>query len=85
MTELINREIRRKRCLLALFADDANTNIRRLDHADVVSAVADAANALPREASDQTCNIRLLCGGTTAGDDSRELGRNLDKLVLEEV
>lgn len=61
------------------------TNVCSLNHADVVSAVADTANTLLGMVPDKTGDIRLLSGRASTGYDGGQFGRDLNKLVLEQV
>ena len=60
------------------------TDIGSLDHAHVVPAITDTTNALFGEISDKTRDVCLLRRRTPTSDDSRKLGRDLNKLVLEQ-
>ena len=62
----------------------ARTDIGSLDHAHVVPAIADTANSLFGEISDKTRDVCLLRRRAPARDDSGELGRDLNELVLEQ-
>jgi len=55
-----------------------------LDHAHVVPAITDAADALLGELPDKPSDVRFLRWRTSARDDGGELGRDLNKLVLEQ-
>lgn len=61
------------------------TDIGSLDHAHVVPAVSDAADALLGEVTDQPGDVCFLRWRTPACNDSRQLRRDLDKLMLEQV
>ena len=63
----------------------ALTDISRLNHADIITAVTNTAYAFFRIASYQSGNVCLLSWGTPAGHDSGELGRDLNELVFEQV
>jgi hypothetical protein len=60
------------------------TDICSLDYAHVVPAIADAANALLGEISDKTRDVRLQRRRAPTSDDGGKLGRDLNKLVLEQ-
>ena len=60
------------------------TNIVSLDHAHVVPAIADTTNALFGEISDKTRDVCLLRRRAPTSDDSGKLGRDVNKLVLEQ-
>ena len=60
------------------------TNIRSLDHAHVVPAISDAANALLGVVPDKPCDVCLLRWRAAACNNGGELGRDLNKLVLEQ-
>jgi hypothetical protein len=62
----------------------ARTDIGSLDHAHVVPAIADTANALFGVIPDKTRDVCLLRRRAPARDDSGELSRYLNKLVLEQ-
>ena len=62
-----------------------HTDIRGLDHAHVVTAIADAAHPLPGMLPDEARDVRLLRRRAAARDDGGELRRDLDELVLEQV
>ena len=83
MRELGYGEIGSERCLFAFFPHNTNTNIRSLDHADVVSAVPDAAHSFLGKGANEARNICLLCRRTSTGDYRRKFRGNLDKLILE--
>ena len=68
MAELGDGEVGGERGLAAFFSDDTNAYIRGLDHGDVVATVADAADALLGEISDQMGDVCFLGRGATAGD-----------------
>ena len=85
MRELGYRKIGSERCLFALFPDNTNTDVCSLDHADVVSAVPDAAHSFLGESANEASNIGLLCRRTPTGDYSREFRGNFDELILEQV
>jgi hypothetical protein len=55
-----------------------------LDHAHVVPAISDAADALLGEVPDKPGDVCFLRRRAPARDDSGELGRDLNKLVLEQ-
>ena len=61
------------------------TNVGSLDHADVVSTIANTADALLGMLPDEPGNICLLRWRASAGNDSGKLRRDLDELVLEHV
>lgn len=61
------------------------TNVGRLNHADIVTAVADAADSLAAELANQTSNIGLLRRRTTTGYHSRQLSRQCHKFGAELV
>ena len=61
-----------------------HTDIGSLGHAHVVPAIADTTNALFGEISDKTRDVCLLRRRAPTSDDSRELGRDVNKLVLEQ-
>ena len=63
----------------------AHTNISGLNHADVVTAIPYTANALLGEFADQASDVSLLCRRASAGNDGRELRRDLNELILEHV
>jgi hypothetical protein len=71
-------------CTRRINEDGALTDIGSLDHAHVVPAIADTANSLFGEISDKTRDVCLLRRRAPARDDSGELGRDLNKLVLEQ-
>jgi hypothetical protein len=60
------------------------TNISSLDHAHVVPAISDAADTLLGELPDKPRDVRLLRRGAPTRNDGGELGRDLNKLVLEQ-
>ena len=60
------------------------TDIGSLDHAHIVPAIADTTNALFGEISDNTRDVYLLRRRTPVRDDSAELGRDHNKLVLKQ-
>jgi len=47
ISELHDGEVRGQGSLLAFLANDADSNVCGLDHAHVIAAIANAANALP--------------------------------------
>jgi hypothetical protein len=55
-----------------------------LDHAHVVPAISDAANALLGEVRDEAGNVCFLHWRAPARDEGREFCRNLNDLVLEQ-
>ena len=61
------------------------TDVRCLDHANVVATVANTADTLLSVLANKTRDVCLLGRRAPAGNDSRELGRDLDELVLEHV
>jgi len=61
----------------------ALTDIRRLDHGDVVAAIANAADRLLGVFPDEAGNICLLSGRASAGHDSRKLGSESHKFGPE--
>jgi hypothetical protein len=61
------------------------TDIGSLDHAHVVPAISDAADALLGEATDQPGNVCFLRWRAPARDDGRKLRRDLYKLILEQA
>jgi hypothetical protein len=71
-------------CTWNINEDGARTDISSLDHALIVSAIADTANTPFGEIPDKTRDICLLHQRAPARDDSRELGRDLNKLVFEQ-
>ena len=63
---------------------ETRTNIRSLDHAHVIPAISNAANALLGIIPDKPSDVCLLRRRAPARDNGRELGRDLNKLVLEQ-
>ncbi len=66
------------------YGDGARTNIGSLDHAHVVPTISNTADALLGEVPNKPRDVCLLSRRAPASDDSGELGRDLDKLVLEQ-
>ncbi|KAI7506240.1 hypothetical protein KC367_g2 [Hortaea werneckii] len=58
--------------LSALFADDAEADVRRLDHGYVVAAVADAGDAFAGPGADEEGEVGFLGWGAATGDHGRE-------------
>jgi len=85
MRELGHGKISSERCLFALFPNNTHTNVRSLDHADVVSTVPDAAHPFLGEGTNEASNICLLRRRTSTGDYSREFRGNFNELILEQV
>jgi hypothetical protein len=53
------------------------TDVRSLDHRDIIATVAYTAHSLLGELPNQSCHIGLLGGGATTGDHSWKLrGKN---------
>ena len=71
-------------CTRCIKEDEARTDIGGLDHAHVVPAIANTAYALFCEIPDKTRDVCLLRRRAPARDDSGELGRDLNKLILEQ-
>jgi hypothetical protein len=67
--ELAQREVGGVRGLDALAADDADADVRLLDHAHVVRAVADRQRDLADVLLDERDDLRLLAGRDPAADD----------------
>jgi pyruvate/2-oxoglutarate/acetoin dehydrogenase E1 component len=63
----------------------ARTDIGCLDHAHVVPAVPNAADALLREAPDKSGDVCFLRRRALARDDNRELRRDLYELIFEQA
>ena len=60
------------------------TNIRSLDHAHVIPAISDAANALLGVIPDKPGDVCLLRRRAPACNNGGELRRDFNKLVLEQ-
>lgn len=58
------------------------TDIGRLDHTDVITTVANAADRLSGVRANESSNICLLRRRAAAGDDHRQLRCDLDKVIL---
>ena len=67
--------------LAAFFADDADADVGGLDHADVVAAVADGADAFVRMVPDEGRDVGFLGGAAAAGDYGGEEHGEGDELV----
>jgi hypothetical protein len=69
--KLVEREVGGERGLIAFFADETNSHIRGLDHADIVTSVAYTAYPFPMlgVTTDESRDIGLLSWGTAAGDN----------------
>ena len=61
------------------------TNVRCLNHADIVPSIANAADPFLGMVADQAGDIGLLGGRAAAGHDRRQLRGNLDKLISEHI
>lgn len=61
------------------------TDIRGLDHADVVTTIANAADCLLAILADEPRNVSLLSGRATTGDDCWQLSGEDHKLRSEGV
>jgi len=61
------------------------TNIRCLNHANIITAISNAANSLSSMFPYESSHIGLLCWGTPTSNNGRQFGSNLNELVLEEV
>ena len=85
VTKLRNAEIGCKRRLHALLALDAYADVRRLDHAHIVTTVADGTNATLGVLLEQVYHLRLLRGRAAAHHHGRAVEYNLDKLLLVEL
>jgi hypothetical protein len=55
-----------------------------LDHAHVIPAISNAADALLGKLPDKPGDVCFLRRGAPARDDGGKLGRDLNKLVLEQ-
>ena len=55
-----------------------------MNHAHVVPAISDAADALLGEVPDKPGDVCFLCRRAPTRNDGGELGRDLNKLVLEQ-
>ena len=62
-----------------------HTDVRSLDHADIVPSVPDTADSLLSVVTDKTGDIGFLRWRASASYDGRELRRDLDELVAEHV
>ena len=71
-------------CTRSIDEDGARTDVGSLYHAHVVPAIADTTNTLFGEIPDKPRDVCLLRWGAPARDDSGELGRDLNKFVLEQ-
>lgn len=81
--ELLQRKVGGERRLPPLAPLDADADVRRLDHADVVAAVADGGGArLWLRHPDQLHDLRLLGGGAAAADDGGRGASNLHEELL---
>ena len=65
----------------SFFANDAYANVGRLDHRNVVATVADAADALFGEGSNQFGYISLLGWRTTARHYGRQVDGNRNEVM----
>jgi hypothetical protein len=83
VAELLDAEVGGERGLAAFFANDADAHVRGLDHAHVVAAVADAADAFFRVGADEAGDVGFLRGGAAAGDDGGELHGQGDEVCAE--
>lgn len=81
VAELQDGEVSGKRGLFAFFADNTETNIGRLNHANVVASVTNGCGLFLRVVLDQLDNLGLLSRRATAAYDSRSFARNLCKHI----
>ena len=61
------------------------TNVGRLNHANIVTAVSDAADGFVTELADQAGDVSLLRRGATTSHNSRQLSRQRNELGAELV
>ena len=83
--ELVDGEVRGQSCLLAFFANDADTDISSEDHADIVAAVADAESLLVGVELDLLSDVGFLRGGAAAADDSTDATSECEEHLLERL
>eukprot|EP00047_Mylnosiga_fluctuans_P014814 m.41369 g.41369 ORF g.41369 m.41369 type:complete len:493 (-) comp5665_c0_seq2:2098-3576(-) len=79
--ELGDREVRSEDCLTALEARDADTDMGRLDHADVVGAITDCKRDCMLAVLDQLDDLRLLKGRHAAAHHGRATRRDADEHI----
>ena len=72
MAELGDGEIGRERGLSAFFSHNTNTHVCRLNHAHIITPVANAADAFFRVRPDQLGNLGFLHRRAATGDDGGE-------------
>lgn len=82
MRKLSEGEVRSKRCLSALFANETNPDVSGQNHRHVIASVADGGHAHAGVLLQEAHNGGLLVGRTPTHDDSRALAGQLDELVL---
>mmetsp|Transcript_2771 Transcript_2771/g.8936 ORF Transcript_2771/g.8936 Transcript_2771/m.8936 type:complete len:237 (+) Transcript_2771:1024-1734(+) len=83
--KLSDGKVRRERRLLSLLADNAQADVRSLDHGDVVAAVADCSNLLARRGPQEHHNVGLLGRRAPAAHDGGRMDRTQRKLVTHRV
>ena len=81
VVERRDAEIRRERRLPPFFAHDADPDVGRLDHGDVVAAVADAGDPFLGEGTDQGRHVGFLGRRAAACDHGGELDGGGDEGV----
>lgn len=73
VVELRDAEVGGERGLAAFFSDDADPNVRGLDHGDVVATIADAGDPLTCVVANEGCHVGLLRRRTATGYDGWKL------------
>ena len=84
--ELCDAKVGSEGGLTAFFADDTDTDVCGLDHADIIAAVTNAGDAFLGESADEEGDVGFLGWGAAAGDDGWEadcLGDEGFAVVLE--
>ena len=81
--EFHDREIGRKGCLLAFFANNTKADVCFHDHWDIVATVADACNSLASRLNNLLCDGSLLERTATAYTDGFGMLCNIEELVHE--
>jgi hypothetical protein len=69
MAELLDGEIGGKTCLTAFLSNNSNSDIRGLNHRNIIASITDATDSLFSVLANQFGNVCFLGWRTSTGDD----------------